>query len=61
MLIAGALVFNYVVTVENIPRSLSILLTSWDLSPTGFLFLVNIVLLLLGCVLEGTTTWYISV
>ena len=55
MLIAGALVFNYVVTVENIPQSLSVLLTSWDLSPIGFLILVNVILLLLGCVLEGTT------
>lgn len=55
MLIAGALVFNYVVTVENIPNELRVLLTSWDLSPTGFLVLVNILLLLLGCVLEGTT------
>ena len=55
MLIAGALVFNYVVTVENIPASLRAILTAWDLSPTGFLVLVNILLLLLGCVLEGTT------
>jgi len=55
MLIAGALVFNYVVTVENLPNSLSLLLTSWDLSPTGFLIMVNVILLLLGCVLEGTT------
>jgi C4-dicarboxylate transporter DctM subunit len=55
MLIAGALVFNYVVTVEQIPQSLSILLTDWNLSPTEFLILVNIILLLLGCVLEGTT------
>lgn len=55
MLIAGALVFNYVVTVENIPQTISVLLTSWDLSPTGFLIIVNVILLLLGCVLEGTT------
>ncbi|TIO34872.1 TRAP transporter large permease [Mesorhizobium sp.] len=55
MLIAGALVFNYVVTVENIPHALSAILTSWDLSPTGFLILVNVILLVLGCVLEGTT------
>ena len=55
MLIAGALVFNYVVTIENIPHSLSMLLTSWDLSPIGFLILVNVILLLLGCILEGTT------
>ena len=55
MLIAGALVFNYVVTVENIPQSLSALLQAWDLSPLGFLMLVNAILLILGCVLEGTT------
>jgi C4-dicarboxylate transporter, DctM subunit len=54
MLIAGALVFNYVVTIENIPHSLHLLLDGLDLSPAGFLILVNLVLLLLGCVLEGT-------
>jgi tripartite ATP-independent transporter DctM subunit len=61
MLIAGALVFNYVVTVENIPNSVSVLLTNWELSPTGFLILVNVLLLLLGCVLEGTTILLIIV
>jgi tripartite ATP-independent transporter DctM subunit len=55
MLIAGALVFNYVVTVENIPATVSALLQAWHLSPLGFMVLVNIFLLLLGCVLEGTT------
>ena len=55
MLIAGALVFNYVVTVENIPQSLSAILRAWDFSPLGFLILVNVILLILGCVLEGTT------
>jgi tripartite ATP-independent transporter DctM subunit len=55
MLIAGALVFNYVVTVENIPQTIAAVLKAWDLSPTGFLILVNIVLLILGCLLEGTT------
>jgi C4-dicarboxylate transporter DctM subunit len=55
MLIAGALVFNYVITVENIPASLSGILRSFDLSPLGFLLLVNLILLLLGCFLEGST------
>lgn len=55
MLIAGALVFNYVVTVENIPQTLSGILQAWELSPTGFLILVNVILLVLGCLLEGTT------
>ncbi len=55
MLIAGALVFNYVITVENIPATLSTLLKALDLSPLGFLLLVNMLLLLLGCFLEGST------
>lgn len=55
MLIAGALVFNYVVTVENIPETIKTLLASWQLGQTGFLILVNLLLLLLGCLLEGTT------
>jgi C4-dicarboxylate transporter DctM subunit len=55
MLIAGALVFNYVITVENIPQTLKTILQAWELSPTGFLILVNVILLILGCLLEGTT------
>ncbi|MGR4070173.1 TRAP transporter large permease [Halomonas sp. LR3S48] len=54
MLIAGALVFNYVVTSENIPQALRIFLADYDLSALQFLLLVNLVLLLLGCLLEGT-------
>ncbi|MBP2561264.1 tripartite ATP-independent transporter DctM subunit [Neorhizobium galegae] len=61
MLIAGSLVFNYVVTIENIPDTLRVLLTGWDLTPTGFLILVNVLLLLLGCVLEGTAILLIIV
>ncbi len=55
MLIAGALVFNYVITSENIPASLSALLGTLNLSPLAFLLLVNLLLLMLGAVLEGST------
>jgi C4-dicarboxylate transporter, DctM subunit len=55
MLIAGALVFNYVVTVENVPRALAALLKGHELTPFAFLLAVNVLLLLLGCFLEGTT------
>jgi tripartite ATP-independent transporter DctM subunit len=55
MLIAGALVFNYVVTIENVPRTLAALLKGYELSPLAFLLVVNLLLLALGCFLEGTT------
>jgi tripartite ATP-independent transporter DctM subunit len=55
MLIAGALVFNYVITIENIPRTLAALLKTWELSPLAFLLIANVMLLVLGCFLEGTT------
>jgi tripartite ATP-independent transporter DctM subunit len=55
MLISGALAFNYVVTVENIPNSLARFMASYDFSAGGFLLLVNIILLILGCLLEGST------
>ncbi len=55
MLIAGALVFNFVITSENIPKTLSVALAAWQLSPVLFLICVNVLLLVLGCFLEGTT------
>jgi len=55
LLIAGALVFNYVVTVEQIPETVKGLLAGYDLSPNMFLLCVNLILLVLGCLLEGST------
>lgn len=55
MLIAGALVFNYVITSENIPATLRGMLQGLQLSPLVFLLLANLVLLVLGAFLEGST------
>jgi C4-dicarboxylate transporter, DctM subunit len=55
MLIAGALVFNYVITSENIPATLSVAMKGLNLSPLGFLLLVNLILLVAGAFLEGST------
>ncbi len=55
MLIAGALVFNFVITSENIPKVLSAMLKAYQLTPIVFLLAVNVLLLVLGCFLEGTT------
>jgi tripartite ATP-independent transporter DctM subunit len=61
ILIAAALVFNYVVTIENIPRTLSRVLQGFDFSALAFLVVVNLLLLVLGCLLEGTTILLITV
>jgi tripartite ATP-independent transporter DctM subunit len=55
MLIAGALVFNYVVTIEQIPNTVRGLLAGYELTQYAFLFWVNVILLVLGCLLEGST------
>ena len=61
MLIAGALAFNYVVTAENIPVGVQRFVESFHLSKLGFMLLVNAILLVLGCLLEGTTILLIIV
>lgn len=55
ILISGAMVFNYVVTKENIPVTVSQFLSGMDLSAMGFLLIVNLILLVLGGLLEGGT------
>ncbi|WP_431281742.1 TRAP transporter large permease [Humitalea sp. 24SJ18S-53] len=55
MLIAGALAFNYVITSENIPVTVRGLLAGWEMSKWEFLLVVNVILLVLGCLLEGST------
>jgi C4-dicarboxylate transporter, DctM subunit len=55
ILIAAAMVFNYVITVENIPKTLAAMMKGYELSPFTFLLFANVVMLVLGCFLEGTT------
>ena len=55
LLIAGAMVFNFVVAKEEIPKDVQTWLAGFQLSKDGFLLLVNITLLILGCLLEGGT------
>jgi tripartite ATP-independent transporter DctM subunit len=61
ILIAAAMVFNYVITVENIPKALAALMKGYELSPFTFLLLANVIMLVLGCFLEGTTILLIIV
>lgn len=55
LVIGGALIFNYIVASENIPNTVAALLRNLDMSPIAFLLMVNLLLLLLGCILDATT------
>jgi tripartite ATP-independent transporter DctM subunit len=55
LVIGGALILNYVVASENIPNILAQRLVGLDVHPLLFLLAVNVLLLLLGCILDATT------
>ncbi len=55
IVIGGALILNYIVASENIPTLMAAQLVGLDIHPLAFLIMVNILLLLLGCVLDATT------
>lgn len=55
LVISGALILNYVVASENIPNRLAGVLVDLDVSPLVFLLGVNLLLLILGALLEATT------
>ncbi|WP_424927817.1 TRAP transporter large permease [Amaricoccus tamworthensis] len=55
LVIGGALILNYVVASENIPGLLAERLVDLDIDPLAFMLGVNVLLLLLGCVLDATT------
>jgi tripartite ATP-independent transporter DctM subunit len=61
ILIAAAMAFNYVITVENIPKTLAVMMQGYELSPFTFLLVANVIMLVLGCFLEGTTILLIIV
>ena len=53
VLIAGALTFDYVIAREQLPRTIAAWMETMDLSVMGFLLFVNLLILILGCLLEG--------
>jgi tripartite ATP-independent transporter DctM subunit len=55
IVIGGALIFNYIVASENIPTKMQAFISGLDISPLAFLLMVNLALLLLGCLLDAAT------
>lgn len=55
LIIAGALIFNYIIATENIPAAVSGAMKGLDISPLAFLLAVNVLFLILGCLIDATT------
>jgi tripartite ATP-independent transporter DctM subunit len=54
LVIGASMILTYVVIQENVPQMISALFTGAEISPLAFMLLVNLLVLLLGCVLDAT-------
>ena len=54
IIICGAFLFNYALATEQIPLRVADWFSALNLGPLGFLIVVNIVFLVLGCLLDTT-------
>ena len=54
LVIGASMILTYVVVKENIPQTLSSLLAGAEISPIIFLLLINLLILLVGCILDAT-------
>ena len=54
VVIGASMILMYVVIQENVPQMISDLMAGSDVSPLIFLIIVNMLVLLLGCVLDAT-------
>jgi len=54
LVIGASMILTYVVIQEEIPQTISLLFEGSEISPLMFLILVNVLVLLLGCILDAT-------
>jgi tripartite ATP-independent transporter DctM subunit len=52
LLVAGAFIVNYAITNEQVATRFALMFAGLDLGPTGFLLLVMVAFLILGCFLD---------
>lgn len=55
LVIGGALILNYIVASENIPGHVASAMAGLKVSPLVFMLGVNVIILLLGCILDAST------
>lgn len=61
LIITGALLFGRVLTMVEIPQTLTELIISWKLSPFMFVLAMNILMVFLGCILETVSIILLTV
>ena len=54
LVIGASMILTYVVIQENVPQAISDMFAGADISPLMFILLVNVLVLLLGCILDAT-------
>jgi len=55
LVLCGAFIFNYVVTVERIPQAVFLFFDQFELSIVMFFLMINVLYLVLGCFLDVST------
>jgi tripartite ATP-independent transporter DctM subunit len=61
LLIGGAMIFNYIVSIERVPELVAQWMQGVHVSPIVFLLLVNVLFLILGCLFDATTLLLVMV
>ncbi|WP_370228395.1 TRAP transporter large permease [Cognatishimia sp.] len=54
LVIGASMILTYIVIQENVPQAISDMFSGAEISPLMFMILVNILVLLLGCILDAT-------
>lgn len=55
LVLCGAFIFNYIITVERVPLAVFAMFDNMNLSVIGFLLLLNLLYLVMGCFLDVST------
>ena len=54
LVIGASMILTYIVIQENVPQSISAMFAGAEISPLAFIIMVNLMVLLLGCILDAT-------
>ena len=54
LVIGASMILTFIVILENVPQAISDMFSGAEISPLMFMLMVNILVLLLGCILDAT-------